>query len=247
MGLGVARALAEGGAQVAIGDARGDAARAAAAQLGDGAVPIDLDVTSHHSVSGAVATAVERFGGLDALVTCAGVIDITPLEQISEDEWDRTIDIDLKGTFLCCQAAAPHLRSSGRGRIVTVGSDASHLGFAMIPHYCAAKHGVVGLTKSLAGELAPDRVTVNCVCPIQTPETDMGQGVLEWKRDATGRNPEELQRQMAAAVPLQRNGTVADVVNAVLFFLRDESSFLTGSVLNVDGGALSSPAIPGTD
>lgn len=246
----MARALAAGGAQVAVGDIRTDRLRATTDELGERALAVELDVTSPTSVRDAIATVVGGFGGLDTLVTCAGVIDITPLEQITEEEWDRTLDIDLKGTFLCCQAAAPHLAASGRGRdrgrIVTIGSDASHLGFAMIPHYCAAKHGVVGLTKSLAGELAPQGVTVNCVCPIQTPETEMGKGVLDWKRQATGKGAEALRQQMASQVPLQRNGEVADVVNAVLFYLQDGSDFVTGNVLNVDGGALSSPAIPGT-
>ena len=120
MGLGVAHALAAGGAQVAIGDVRDDAVRGAAAEIGGDALAIELDVTSATSVRDAVATAVERFGGLDSLVTCAGVIEITPLDEITEGEWDRTLDVDLKGTFLCCQAAAPHLRTSGCGRIPQV-------------------------------------------------------------------------------------------------------------------------------
>ena len=118
------------------------------------------------SVQQAAAACRTRFGGLDTLVNSAGVIHFGTLEETTEADWDRVIDIDLKGVFLCCRAAAPLLRRSGRrGRIVNIGSDVSRIGFPLIASYCAAKSGVVGLSRALAGELAPDGVTVNCVCP----------------------------------------------------------------------------------
>jgi meso-butanediol dehydrogenase/(S,S)-butanediol dehydrogenase/diacetyl reductase len=209
-------------------------------------LPLELDVTSVESVRAAVGSCKSAFGGLDTLVNSAGVIHIAPLAEIAEKDWDRVIDVDLKGVFLCCQAAAPLLLESGRGRIVNIGSDASKLGCGMIVSYCAAKFGVVGLTKALAAELAPHQVTVNCVCPVGVSTTGMGQDVLSWKIRNVGAKPQEILAATAAGIPLQRNATTADIVNAAMFFLAEGSSFLTGVALDVDGGLLSIMPMPGT-
>ena len=247
-GLAIAEALLGRGAVVAIGDIDRDRLQAAERDLNSGnLLAIELDVTSPQSAAAAVAACKARFGGLDTLVNSAGVIAFNPLTEISEAEWDRVIDVDLKGTFLCCQAAAELLCASGRGRIVNIGSDAAKVGFPMLAHYCAAKFGVVGLTKVLAGELAPSQVTVNCVCPVGVSGTGMGQKVLDWKLEATGMQPQEILAATAADIPLQRNPTVQDVVNAVLFFISDEAAFLTGSTLDVDGGMLSTIPVPGME
>ena len=232
---------------MAIGDIDSEMLREAAGNVGsDDLLPLELDVTSPASARAAVEDCETRFGGLDTLVNSAGIIEITPFLEISEEEWDKIIDVDLKGTFLACQAAAPLLCQSGRGRIVNIGSDASRVGWPLVSHYVAAKFGVLGLTKSLAGELAGHQVTVNCVSPIATATTGMGQKCLQWKMDAMKGTEEEVHRATAAAVPLKRNSTQADVVNAVLFFLAESSSFLTGQALDVDGGLLSTAAIPGS-
>ena len=244
-GLGVARALVGQAARVAIGDIHAGRLQEASKSLGPEVLALELDVTSPASVRAAVDACNSEFGGLDTLVNCAGVIYITPLDEVSEEQWDLVLNVDLKGTFLCCQAAAPLLRESGRGRIVNIGSDASRLGFPLMHHYCAAKHGVIGLTKSLAGELAPYKVTVNCVCPVGAPDTNMGQGVLSWKIDAMDKTPEEVMAATASEVPLKRNATVEDIVNAVMFFLMDESEFLTGGAIDVDGGMMSTTPIHG--
>ena len=246
-GLSTAKALLDQGAQVAIADIDEEKLQAAAAALAsDRVLPLTLDVTSPTSVQNAVAACVKSFSGLDTLVNSAGVIHFGPLEETTEADWDRVLDIDLKGVFLCCQAAAPLLRQSGqRGRIVNIGSDVSKIGCALIASYCAAKFGVVGLTKALAGELAPDGVTVNCVCPIGVSTTGMGQDVLAYKHQTTGAANETILAATAADVPLGRNPTQGDIVNAILFFLADESSFLTGVALDVDGGLLSTSTLPG--
>lgn len=245
-GLAIARSLLAQGAQVAIADVHAGRLQEAAQSLGSANVlPLKLDVTVVDSVRAAVEACKSTFGSLDALVNSAGVIHIAPLGEISEREWDHVIDVDLKGVFLCCQAAAPLLCDSRRGRIVNIGSDASKLGCGMIVSYCAAKFGVVGLTKALAAELAPHQVTVNCICPVGVSSTGMGQDVLSWKMRKAGAKPQDILAATAAGIPLQRNATTEDIVNAAMFFLADDSSFLTGVALDVDGGLLSIMPMPG--
>ncbi len=246
-GLGVARALLKQGASVAIGDNHAGRLADAAEELdgGDRLLPIELDVTSRDSARAAVAACEEAFGGLDALVNSAGVIRFTPLDDITEEEWDLVVGVDLKGVFLCSQAAAPPLRASGRGRIVNLSSDAGKVGFPRISTYVTAKHGVIGLTKTLAAELAPDRVTVNCICPVGTPDTTMGQDVLAAKMASTGADAEQIMAATAANVPIGRNSTTADVVNAVMFLLSDASDFITGATIDVDGGLINTAPVRG--
>jgi len=247
-GLALARALLSAGAQVAIGDVDAKQLQKAASEMNSpNLLAVELDVASRASVQAAVEACRAAFGGLDTLVNCAGVIGFAPLLETTEADWDKVINVDLKGVFLAAQAAAPLLIESGRGRIVNIGSDASKVGFPVIHAYCAAKHGVVGLTRSLAGELAPHRVTVNCVCPVGSPTTGMGQYVLAWKMENTGQSAEEIMAGTATGIPLKRNCSEDDVTNAILFFLSDASAFLTGQALDVDGGMLATIPIPGAD
>ena len=248
-GLATTQALLEEGAQVAIGDIDPAQLEKATTELAsDNVLALELDVTSKTSVQEAVAACGRAFGGLDSLVNSAGVIDFASLDEVKEENWDRVIAVDLKGVFLCCQAAAPLLRESGRrGRIVNIGSDASKIGWPTITAYTAAKFGVVGLTKSIAGELAPAGVTVNCVCPAGVSTTGMGKTVLDWKEGSSGKNPKEILAATASEIPLGRNPTEADILNAIMFFLSEASDFLTGVALDVEGGLLSTTAaVPGT-
>lgn len=245
-GLATARMLLDQGSQVAIGDVDKQQLAKATAELDSpNLLSLDLDVTSRESAQASVDACQQNFGGLDALVNSAGVIEIAPLAEVTEESWDFVLDVDLKGVFFMAQAAAPLLSASGCGRIVNIGSDASKIGFAQVHAYCAAKHAVAGLTKSLAGELAPHKVTVNCVCPVGAPSTGMGEFVMSWKKSATGLTQEEIAAATAASIPLKRNATEADVANAIMFFLSDSSDFLTGLSLDVDGGMLSTIPLPG--
>lgn len=234
-GLEIARRLRATGASVAAVDVSEERLEAAAAELG--VLSIAADVRSPSAMRAAVARSCDAFGGLDTVVLSAGVIHIKPLGDVTEDDWDLVLDINLKGAFLTCQAAAGPLRESRRGRIVGVASDAGRRGFSWIQAYCASKFGLVGLLESIAVELASDQVTVNCVCPVGCPTTGMGKDVLDWKVGFAGKGQDEIVAAAAATNPLGRNATEADVADAVMFFLSDQASFLTGVALDVDGGA----------
>lgn len=246
-GLEIARRLVADGVRVALVDVAEDQLVAAAESLGANGdvLALPADVTSVAAVRAAVERTVESFGGLDTLIISAGVIHIKDLGDVTEDDWDRTLDVNLKGAFFAAQAAAPALRASGRGRIVSIGSDASKRGWAGTQAYCASKFALVGLTESLAAELAGDQVTVNCVCPVGCPTTGMGQQVAAWKSNKTGSPAEKVVGDAARTNPLGRNATEDDIAAAVLFFLAESSSFLTGVALDVDGGAHVGGALPG--
>jgi NAD(P)-dependent dehydrogenase (short-subunit alcohol dehydrogenase family) len=243
IGRAVARRLVAEGARVALLDVDRQGLDAAAKQLGEAAIKAPADVRSPAEVGEAVRRARDEFGGLDTLVACAGIIHVKRLADVTEQDWDRTLDINLKGAFLCCQAAAPSLTESGRGRIVIISSDAGRRGATLLHAYSASKFGLIGLAEALAGELAP-AATVNCVCPVGVPTTGMGQQLLEWKSSRTGRAPDEVLAGIARDLPMGRNATEADIANAVLFFVSEAASFITGVALDVDGGA-SLDVVPG--
>jgi NAD(P)-dependent dehydrogenase (short-subunit alcohol dehydrogenase family) len=243
-GREIARSLGAAGAAVAVVDLDGDRAEQTAAELGGGAIGIGADVRSRAEVRAAVDRAVEAFGGLDTLVISAGVLHWGELEEVTEEDWDRTLDVNLKGAFLATQAAIGHLRASGRGRVVMISSDAGQRGFAALAPYTASKFGLNGLMESVAAEVAGDNVTVNTLCPVGCPTTGMGQEVLAEKIKLTGDSPEDIMARAAKTNPLGRNVLESDVADAVLFLVSEHSSFITGVALDVDGGA-SLGSVPG--
>jgi NAD(P)-dependent dehydrogenase (short-subunit alcohol dehydrogenase family) len=245
-GREIARTLSAAGAAVAVVDVDGKRAEETAAELGSGAIGVGADVRSAADVRAAVDRAVESFGGLDTLVISAGVFHMGELDQVTEDDWDRTLDVNLKGAFLATQAAMPHLRESGRGRVVMISSDAGKRGFSALAPYTASKFGLNGLMESVAAEVAADNVTVNTLCPVGCPTTGMGQEVLAEKIERTGDTAEEIMARAAATNPLGRNVLETDVADAVLFLVSEHASFLTGVALDVDGGA-SLGSVPGVE
>jgi NAD(P)-dependent dehydrogenase (short-subunit alcohol dehydrogenase family) len=245
-GREIARTLKAANAAVAVVDVDGARAEETAAELGSGAIGIGADVRSATDVRAAVDRVVEELGGLDTLVISAGVFHMGELDQVTEEDWDRTLDVNLKGAFLTTQAAMPHLRESGRGRVVMISSDAGQRGFAALAPYTASKFGLNGLMESVAAEVAGDNVTVNTLCPVGCPTTGMGQEVLAEKIKLTGDSPQDIMARAAATNPLGRNVLETDVADAVLFLVSEHSSFITGVALDVDGGA-SLGAVPGVE
>jgi 3-oxoacyl-[acyl-carrier protein] reductase len=187
---------------------------------------VQADVSRPPDVQRAVERSVECFGGLDILVNNAGICPLTAFPDITEAEWDRVLDINLKGAFFCSQAAFPHIRQSGpRGRVVNISSVAGQSGGLMAPfHYAASKAGLIVLTKSLARLLAPEGATVNCVAP-GTTATDL---TAAWAED--------LLERVRAAIPLGRLGQPQEIAEAVAFLVSDRAAFITGATLDVNGG-----------
>ena len=184
------------------------------------------DVTSDADIQALIQAAVEHFGGLDILVNNAGICPITPFPDITEAEWDRVLDINLKGAFFCSQATLPHIRQSGRrGRIVNISSVAGQSGGLLAPfHYAASKAGLIVLTKQLARLLAPEGATANCVAP-GTTATDL---TAAWAED--------VRERVRAAIPLGRLGQPQEVAEMVAFLVSDRAAFITGATFDVNGG-----------
>ena len=189
------------------------------------------DIGTVDGCKAVVQQAVNRLSGLDVLVNCAGVGWTGPLSEVDEAQWDGMLDINLKGTFFCCQAALPHLQESG-GNIVNLGSDAGLIGDAGMSAYCASKGGVVNLTRALALELelAP-RIRVNCVCPGYV-DTDMV------RRDGIEQalDPAAAEREIIDYAPLKTIGEPKDIGHAIAYLASSDAKFITGAALQIDGG-----------
>lgn len=223
IGQGIARLLAERGARVIVADVHGEAAQAGAAEAGNDSYGIALDVSDRAAVDQAVAEIVERCGRIDILVNNAGINRDAMLWKMTDEQWDTVLAVDLSGVFYTCRAVGTQMRANQYGRIVNV-SSASWMGNIGQTNYAAAKAGVVGLTRSIAKELARSQVTANAVCP-GFIETDMTRGM-----------PEHLFKAQLDKIPLQRAGQPTDVAKVVAFLASDDASYLTGEVINIGGG-----------
>jgi gluconate 5-dehydrogenase len=231
LGSAMARGLAEAGAAVAVTDVDPDRARVVAGAVeaaGGRALAERLDVTVPEDIERVMEAVVAELGPIDGLVNAAGITRRGPAADFPRADWDRVLDVNLTGTFLCCQAAGRRMVARGRGAIVNVASIAGHIGLPGTIAYIAAKGGVVMLTRGLAVEWAPYGVRVNALAPSWFA-TDMGNLI--------DREPGYRERVLRR-VPLGRLGRPEELAGATVFLLSDAASMVTGHVLAVDGGVL---------
>lgn len=227
IGRFVALALAREGADIVIADLFPEAAEGVADEvrsLGRQAISVRANVTDPGDAEAIVQQALDKFGKVDILVNNAGVTRDALIPRMSEEDWDLVIDTNLKGTFNCTKAVARPMLKQKSGRIVNVASVMGIIGNVGQANYSASKAGIIGLTKTTAKELGARGVNVNAVAPgfIQTAMTD--------------ELPENVRENIAGQIPLRRVGTPEDVAKLVLFLCTDDSDYITGQVINVDGG-----------
>jgi 2-hydroxycyclohexanecarboxyl-CoA dehydrogenase len=227
IGAAIARAAAEAGATVALGDVAVASARETAAAIGAGALALGMDVSDVRSVRSAVERAEAQLGPIDVLVNNAGIDVIGPFLESDEATWERLWAVNLRGTLLATHAVLPGMLARGHGRIVNIGSDAGRVGSSGEAVYSATKGGIIAFTKALAREVARRGVTVNCVCPGPT-DTALFEQVRAYD--------EKLHAALARAIPLGRLGRPEDVASAVLFLASDAADYITGQTLSVSGG-----------
>ena len=227
MGAAIAETYAREGAHVAVVDVDGDAAKKVARKIGNTAIAIKCDVTKRSDIDAAVIETATAFGGLNVLVNNAGVAHLNkPVLEIDEKEFDRVFAVNVKGLFMFTQAVVPLMRGKG-GVIINIGSTAGLRPRPGLSAYNATKGAVHNLTKTLAVELAPDKIRVCAIAPVAT-DTPLLPTFLG---PAPG-----MREKFIATVPLGRLATAQDIADAALFLASDEAKFLTGNIMEVDGG-----------
>jgi NAD(P)-dependent dehydrogenase (short-subunit alcohol dehydrogenase family) len=229
LGEGICLGLAAAGAAVVCaGRTQGsiDAIRDKVTGAGGRAISIRCDITDKTPIDAMIAEAAQRLGGLDVLVNNAAIYPRRAWTEISPEEWDRVLATNLKGYFLCAQAAFPHLTASGHGRIINVASITVFGGWAMLLDYVASKGGIVAFTRALAREIGPAGVTVNTVSP----------GAFPTDAEKIHPDPEGYNRYVLDNQSIKRRGTPEDIGNLVTFLASDRASFVTGQMIQIDGG-----------
>lgn len=229
-GIGEAICLALGshGADVVVADVRSDLASRVAAKveaMGRQALGITVDVSRPEEVRAMVRQAVERFGAVDILVNNAGILQDTFITDISEDDWDKVLGVNLKGAFLCCREVLPVMMRQGKGKIINIASTGGKQGFPLAGvHYCASKAGLMGMTRQLSMQVAGFGINVNAVAP-GTTETPL-----------IASRSDEQKRALISRIPLGRLGKPEDTASAVVFLASSAADYIHGETIDVNGG-----------
>ncbi|MBA3063914.1 3-oxoacyl-ACP reductase FabG [Candidatus Woesearchaeota archaeon] len=231
IGKAIALALAKAGANVVVSDINIDDCNKVVEEIKDingNALAVKADVSNPEDVSKMINLTTEKFGKVDILVNNAGIYMQKSLTDVTEQDFDRILDINLKGVFLCSKAAVPEMIKQGKGKIINIASIAGQVGFANSSAYCASKGGIINMTRELALELGQYKINVNAIGP-GVIETPMTKDLLEDKA---------TKETLLANIPLNRIGKPEDIANAALFLASDNSDYITGITLFVDGGWL---------
>jgi 2-hydroxycyclohexanecarboxyl-CoA dehydrogenase len=228
IGRAIARALAEDGRTVAVGDLLEQEAAQTVEAIGSQALAVPLDVTDSGSVAAAVARTERELGAIDVLVNNAGWDEARPFIETDEDFWDRVLEINFKGGLRVTRAVLPGMVERRWGRVVNIGSDAGRVGSSLESVYSGAKGGVIAFTKTIAREVARSGVTANVVCPGPTKTAFLTR--------IAGEGGERLVESLTRAVPMGRLGEPEDVAAAVAFLASDAAGYITGQTLSVSGG-----------
>lgn len=237
IGAAIARALSGAGARMTLAGRRREPLEALAAEIGgESFVLSGFDVTDNAAITAGLEKARENFGPVTILVNNAGEAPSAPFDKTSEEMWAHVLNVDLSGVFRVTQAVLPDLKAHGTGaRIINIASTAGLTGYAYVSAYCAAKHGVVGLTRALALELAKKGVTVNAVCPGFTDTPIIARSIAEIVRK-TGRTEEQALAEFTKSNPQGRLVSPAEVANTVLWLASPGAGAITGQAIAVAGG-----------
>ncbi len=237
IGRATALAFAAAGARTVVAARSVDQVEAVAAevvQAGGRALPLVCDVTSGSSVASAVEETGRHFGPVDVLVNNAGYVESAPLTRVTDETWNRTLAVNLTGTFLCLRAVLPSMVERQRGRVISIASTAAEIGYVYTAAYCAAKHGVLGLTRSVALEVAAKGVTVNAICPGWV-DTGMTEESIARIVRTTGRSADEARATLEAMNPQGRLIRSDEVADLAVWLAGDAAAGVTGQAYNVDG------------
>lgn len=245
IGYAIAERFAKEGASVVIASIEEhvhDAAKTMASSNNADVLAVNCDVTNVTDVKKLYSATYEKFGSVDISVQNAGIITIEKIEDLTEKQWDDTMEVNTKGVFLCCQEAIRYMRKSGKGgKLINTASGQARDGFIYTPHYAASKFGVMGMTQSLAKELALENITVNAICPgiITTDMWDYNDKV--WGEMLGDYAPGELMADWVQNnIPMKRAGEGKDVAGLVSFLASEDADYITGQTINVDGGLIMS-------